>query len=355
MRIYFSGSGGLKQTPEALIPKREPHIMLTFYNLESKENRDRLAAYRRQKRRNSPLNTKRQKLCYGSLFMDSGAYTLHEKHARNVTPRDFSWFNLSKGSEFRSYCDRYANWIREMRRAGEHEMLCTNVDVIYDPQKTWEVQKYFEQEHGVRPVPVIHPLTRMEYVERYLAAGYDLLGMGGAVQGVGMADFIEWADKVFTILCPESNQFQPLVKVHGFAVTSWKLICRYPFWSVDSVSWAKMAAYGSICVPRWSERNQDFDFTRQPVQIFASSRSPAQYRQPSSGPLHMDHLNKYHFTREKILNWLSKFDLNEADVARDYMARSKANLHYFKSLEESRPAWPHPWRKNGGIGQKHGR
>jgi len=33
MRIYFSGSGGLKDTPEALIKHRKPHIMLTFYEL----------------------------------------------------------------------------------------------------------------------------------------------------------------------------------------------------------------------------------------------------------------------------------------------------------------------------------
>ncbi len=33
MRIYFSGSSGLKDTPEVLVPERDPHIMLTFHDL----------------------------------------------------------------------------------------------------------------------------------------------------------------------------------------------------------------------------------------------------------------------------------------------------------------------------------
>lgn len=33
MRIYFSGGGGLKDTPEALIPEQRPHVMLTYHNI----------------------------------------------------------------------------------------------------------------------------------------------------------------------------------------------------------------------------------------------------------------------------------------------------------------------------------
>ena len=54
MRIYFSGGGGLKETPEVLTPERKPHIMLTFFDLDKRQSSavDRLKAHLRNKKRN---------------------------------------------------------------------------------------------------------------------------------------------------------------------------------------------------------------------------------------------------------------------------------------------------------------
>lgn len=54
MRIYFSGGGGLKDTPEALIPELGPHVMLTFHTISTKQASamDRLHAYLSGKKRN---------------------------------------------------------------------------------------------------------------------------------------------------------------------------------------------------------------------------------------------------------------------------------------------------------------
>lgn len=52
MRIYFSGGGGLKDTPEVIIPKQKPHIMLTFHDLHGRQSSatDRLKAHLKQKK-----------------------------------------------------------------------------------------------------------------------------------------------------------------------------------------------------------------------------------------------------------------------------------------------------------------
>lgn len=52
MRIYFSGGGGLVDTPEVLIPERKPHIMLTFHQIRQRQRSatDRLKVYLRRKR-----------------------------------------------------------------------------------------------------------------------------------------------------------------------------------------------------------------------------------------------------------------------------------------------------------------
>lgn len=51
MRIYFSGGGGLNDTPEALVPHLKPHIMLTFHTLRERQaaSTDRLRAHLRRK------------------------------------------------------------------------------------------------------------------------------------------------------------------------------------------------------------------------------------------------------------------------------------------------------------------
>lgn len=53
MRIYFSGGGGLKDTPEVLIPEHKPHIMLTFHNIKQKQSAtiDRLKVYLARKKK----------------------------------------------------------------------------------------------------------------------------------------------------------------------------------------------------------------------------------------------------------------------------------------------------------------
>lgn len=51
MRIYFSGGRGLTTTPEALVPERKPHVMLTFHDIRSPGTRDRLKSYLRRIRK----------------------------------------------------------------------------------------------------------------------------------------------------------------------------------------------------------------------------------------------------------------------------------------------------------------
>lgn len=53
MRIFFSGGGGLKDTPEALIPELRPHVMLTFHTLHQRQSSgtDRLKAFLNRKKK----------------------------------------------------------------------------------------------------------------------------------------------------------------------------------------------------------------------------------------------------------------------------------------------------------------
>jgi len=344
-----------------------------------------------------------KKIYSESVFMDSGAhglYNLHvlklDKESRRSKNEDYqrrrgsdvldkpvvrwsqgdfsTYYDLSLGTEFRRYCDRYARFMQQMEGRG---VLLANVDAISNPEKTWEIQKWFEKTHGVQPVPVIHYGTPLKWVDRYLEAGrYDLLGVGGLGQGVLRKDYFGWGDQFFCHICPESNRRLPLIKTHGFAMTSWEMICRWPWWSVDSATWVKLSAYGWIYVPKRKEKKNDREkdqwrFDLPPMMINFSTRPPKAKDSSEAGPelssflpegrepapREMEwqkHLNNLlPGARETALAWIKHLGLEIGSldaqgemevfgVSSHHRARSIANLCYLKELEESRPEWPYP-------------
>lgn len=301
-----------------------------------------------------------------SVFIDSGAYTLYHsrvlkkgpaltgKHGRELErpvvrwgEGDFSFYDLRPGTEFRKYCDSYAGLMKKVLPYG---VMCANVDVISHAELTWEVQQYFEQEHGVIPIPVVHYGTSMKWIDHYMSRGHTLIAVSGLGHQYRREEYMNWADILFCHVCPESNGYKPTVRIHGFAMTSWKLLRRYPWWSVDSASWIKVAAYGCIYVPRWSHEREDWRWDKEPLSIAVSAQSSADAQ--ASGK-HYDYAKVAPALRETVDHWLAYIGLElgsvDADgkvkvygVASHHRARATANLRYLKELEQSRPKWPYP-------------
>lgn len=341
-----------------------------------------------------------EKVIYSeSIFVDSGAHSLYNLEVLKLAKRkgkngrelakppvrwsqgDFSYYDLRKGTPFRKYCDSYAALMKKLK---DTDVIWANVDAISNPDKTWEIQKFFEDEHGVQPVPIIHFGTPMVYVDRYVTATssnrsggveqkYELLGVGGLGQGVSRHEYFSWADEFFMHICPESNKRLPLIRTHGFAMTSWELICRYPWWSVDSATWVKLSAYGWLYIPRWSA-TKGWRYDLPPLMVNFSIR-PSKDKVPDPSVTTADYgdpivadgrkvsprekeANK-HFNnvvpevKATALRWLKelglamgtidkKGEMVDFGVASHHRARSIANLRYLKGLESSRPKWPHP-------------
>lgn len=276
----------------------------------------------------------------GGLFIDSGAFSLYRRHVAGS--RDYSWFSLKPGSEFRAYCDSYAGFVKAMNGKG---MWFANVDVISNPDLTWTSQKYFEEEHGLILVPVLHSGASMKYLARYLETGkYEMIGLGGAATKKEKMAFTRWVDRVFFAVCPESNGRKPIIKVHGFGTTSWRYVCRWPWYSVDSTSWRLVAAYGGVYVPSWSE-NEGFRYDREPHLIGASEQ-----RKEAGKP----HITTVRNAFKSIVDlWFKECGVaagstkenGEVDVVGTlscHRSRTKVNLHYLQNLSDSRPPWPYP-------------
>lgn len=285
----------------------------------------------------------------GKFFLDSGAHSLYNKMVKNNQSRNKYQFYTTQ--DFWNYVDSYARFVRKYKNIITYY---ANVDVIYNPEMSWKVQRYLEEEWNLHPIPIVHFGTDMKWVNLYCKKGYYLLGIGGLGQNTTKKAYLLWADRLFTTLCPEPDRL-PIIRMHGFAMTSWQLLFRYPWWSVDSSSWTKVGAYGGIFVPH--KRKGKFVFTEQPYVISVSQESP-------NSKLARKHYKTLTKMEQKIVSeWLEFIniplgeikdgEIKNNGVMTRHTERKIANLIFFEHLRKSLPKypWPFKYRERKGIFQ----
>lgn len=272
----------------------------------------------------------------GCLFLDSGAHTIYTLAV--IAKGHSEGYDFYKSKEFVKYVDEYAEFLKVNKDGMD---FYANVDVIFNPKMSWQVQKYLEDKHGLNPIPVIHYGTELKWIEKHLDAGYKFLGIGGLGQEATANAYMLWADRLYEMLCDSPDKL-PCVKTHGFAMTSWKLMLRYPWYSVDSASWAKAAGFGNIFVPH--KRDGKFTFEVAPYVIGFSHRSSFKGKDGKH----------YHSLKpaEKrvVIEWLDEIGMSlgkmdgdnsvEYGVKSEYNARAVANLKFFEALCKWLPEWP---------------
>lgn len=276
----------------------------------------------------------------GSFFLDSGAHSLFNKYVLGKS--DEAKYKFYQTKEFFKYLDEYVDFVKA---CGDGLDYYVTVDVIYNPEMSWEVLKLLESK-GIKPVPVIHGMSDLKWLEKHLKAGYDFIGIGGLGQDQTREAYIKWADRVFNRICAGPDRL-PCVKTHGFAVTTYALMLRYPFYSVDSASWAKAAGFGMIYVPH--KRNGKFVFDEDPYTIGISHRSELKKKKGK-------HYHNLSAAEKKIVReWLEVInmplgnvdkngDTKDYGVVSEYNARAAANCWFFEKLCEWLPKYPWPFK-----------
>lgn len=278
----------------------------------------------------------------GPFFLDSGAHSLYNRELLAKGHRDgYKYFETDA---FWEYVDNYAAFVKEHQAGIDHY---ATVDVIFNPEMSWKVLKYLEDTHKLKPVPVIHYGSDIKWVKKHMDAGYNLIGIGGLGQEITRDSYLVWADKVFDLICTNKKRL-PCVRTHGFAMTSYRFLIRYPWWSVDSASWLKAAAYGRLYVPH--KRGGKFVFDEEPYLIATSTGSPKVKDKGS----HLFTISK--MERKILEEWIefvgipmgvSDPDTNdeiEWGVISNWSARGVANLRFFEMLLAWLPEWPWPFK-----------
>lgn len=166
------------------------------------------------------------------VFLDSGA---------------FSAWNAGAVIDIDGYCDYIKQnkdlWLIDDSGA----LMCSVLDGIGDPLKTWQNQQYMESQ-GVKPLPCFHYGEDPRYLEWYIQR-YSYITIGGMV-GKSAKQLINWLDVIWDkhILGKDGK---PRTKVHAFGITSQDIMKRYPWFSCDSSSWIQAAAFGNIITRDW--------------------------------------------------------------------------------------------------------
>jgi hypothetical protein len=271
-----------------------------------------------------------------TLFLDSGAHSLWEKYVGSRSNKEGYAFYDSQ--TFWDYVDRYASFLKDKENAHTIDYYA-NVDVIFDPKRTWKVQKYLEKTHGLKPIPVLHYDASTEWLGRYLDAGYEFIGFGGIGQGLTVTMYQQWADKMFDYLCPPPS-YLPRARIHGFAMTSFSLMWRYPWWSVDSSTWTKSGAFGRITYPKRRGGIAKFDEEPESIRISEDAPVVAYYAHYRSLPP---------AAQNTLLRWLEEINIplgdeNTVGVLNNHSMRKLANLYFFEGMRKALPPWPWPFR-----------
>jgi len=306
------------------------------------------------------------------LFLDSGAHSLFNLHQKDSgkSKKSSGRWDFYRTREFSDYMDRYAAFVR---RYADMLEAYANTDVIGNPELTYKAQKYLEA-RGIKPIPVLHFGTDLKWLHRYLDEGYEYIALGG-LKGIGRNAFVQWADRIFRVICDTPDHL-PKVKVHGFAVTSVKVMLRYPWYSVDSTTWCVYARNGVVMVPRWSEADQDYIYDENILPIVFSKDSPSI---DEVGSRHFDTLPAkvrkhceeyierigYRIGKSELVKvpsdytlqdreswaedevWSDDFKvilrITELGVSNNYILRDEANIMYFLELSRRIPSWPWPF------------
>lgn len=279
-----------------------------------------------------------------NLFLDSGAFSAWSKKAEIDI---YEYITFIK--ENKKYIDTYAN-----------------LDAIGDPEKTLKNQKIMEKA-GLKPLPCFHYGEDIKYLKHYIKH-YDYIALGGMVP-ISTPNLMQWLDYIFpTFLCDKKGM--PIVKVHGFGMTSLKLMLRYNWFSVDSTSWVVTGRMGGILIPK--RTNGIYDYSKNPLKITVSEKSPAVKKRhqhfknmtPAQQKIFLDYfkekgfvLGKSSFRPEnpetyvptKNERWNKRKEgiietIISPGLANDYKMRDELNIIYFTDLEKNMKKWPWPLR-----------
>jgi len=173
-----------------------------------------------------------------SIILDSGAFTVWTKDKT---------INIDRYLEF---CDVFKEFKPETTNQyivnldvlpGRFGLRPTKQEAEESARQGFENMKYID-EKGFNCIPVFHQHEDFKWLEK-LTEVKNYIGISPA-NDVSMKEKLQWLDRVFSFL--KDKIVKDKLKTHGFAVTGYQQLLRYPFYSADSSSWVSGGKWGVL-------------------------------------------------------------------------------------------------------------
>ena len=295
------------------------------------------------------------------LILDSGAFSAWMKKIEIDI------------DEYIEFCLKYLQYITYIvnldvipGRYGQKNIPISEVE--RSAEKGWKNYEYILSK-GIpkeKLIHVFHQGEKFKWLKQMVDNDMEYIGLSPANDRT-TDEKIKWLDGCMEYVI--DNKGYPRVKFHGFAVTSLRIMLRYPWYSVDSTSWVMTSRMGSVYVPRY--RQGEYIYDQDSWKVAVSSRSPNKKEAgkhiesfpPAQRQIILDYfshkgfsLGKSEFKKEgkgyKLKEGEKWFGKKEGDGSRevevvverglcnDYKMRDEMNIIYFLDLEKSIPEWP---------------
>jgi hypothetical protein len=170
-------------------------------------------------------------------YKDADLFRVFDKYFGNTKMDVFAdsggFSAMTQGAEID--INEYGQWIKKY---SDIFTVYANLDVIGNAEETLENQKILEN-MGLAPLPVFHTGEDWSVLEYYIN-NYQYIGLGGMVPYMRREKTImPWIIKAFRMAKGKSVY-------HGLGATSWSVMSKLPWYSVDSSSWGAGFRYGRV-------------------------------------------------------------------------------------------------------------
>src|SRR6266403_15510 len=240
---------------------------------------------------------------------------------------DYSFLHTQ---EFVQYLETYVDFCKNRGNLLEFYVA---LDIINNAAESRRVYKHMLKE-GIKPLPVYHYGEDESVLEEYLHHT-DYVGYTGP-QHIGQREgYVDHSDEIWKRYFLDAKG-RPKVKVHGFAVTNFDYMARWPWYSVDSTSAFVQARTGSCMYPHVRNK-KELDYRASPVTMSHTERRGEASRHFARLP---------GLVKEAIHEHLKRVGVTEEQVAADYIYRDRVNLFF---MEQQVKAINEQWEEKFGV------
>lgn len=197
------------------------------------------------------------------LILDSGAFTVWTQGAS---------VNLQRYIDFCLHYPEITHCVSLDVIPGKKGERCTPLQVEAACLESYDNYQIMKRSMPGRSVmPVFHFKDDIKWLHRYLEEGVPYVGLGGLVFADTPAR-LKFLKSLRRILFDGAGR--PLVKVHGFGLTSFDVMSYWDWHSVDSTSWKQTGSWGGIYVAKI--RGGSPNYAESPHVVAVTPQSPKQ-------------------------------------------------------------------------------